>query len=110
MYSDSYTNKGLFLCLSKDYSLTLHGNILKQNKFRSMQETSIQYQFFPRYMGLIEPMAGVVGAFQKVEDKIASRNKYRTHNDFERIYAFLETMYISNRIKLPLKGILLIGY
>ena len=181
---------------------------VSKNKFRrSMQETSIQYQFFPRYMGLIEPMAGVVGAFQKVEDKIASRNndlisdkvlafvrphlerigfhveqdktkegkidvpvlfgqnnsvdkffnadaisedgrivieveagratenhqflkdifeasmmfgveyliiavrnKYRTHNDFERIYAFLETMYVSNRIKLPLKGILLIGY
>lgn len=41
---------------------------------------------------------------------IAVRNKYRTHNDFERIYTFLETMYVSNRINLPLKGILLIGY
>ena len=39
-----------------------------------MQETSIQYQFFPRNMGLIEPMAGVVGAFQKVEEKISSKN------------------------------------
>ena len=38
------------------------------------------------------------------------RNRYRTHNDFERIYTFLETLYISNRIRLPLKGILLIGY
>ncbi len=38
------------------------------------------------------------------------RNIYRGHDDFERIYTFLETMYISNRIKLPLKGILLIGY
>ena len=41
---------------------------------------------------------------------LAVRNIYRGHNDFERIYTFLETMYISNRIKLPLKGILLIGY
>lgn len=41
---------------------------------------------------------------------LAVRNMYRGHNDFERIHVFLETMYISNRIKLPLKGILLIGY
>ena len=41
---------------------------------------------------------------------IAVRNVYRNHNDFEIIYTFLETLYISNRIQLPLKGILLIGY
>ena len=41
---------------------------------------------------------------------LAVRNTYRTHNDFDRIYTFLETMYVSNRIKLPLHGILLIGY
>ena len=41
---------------------------------------------------------------------LAVRNTYRSHKDFERIFTFLETMYISNRIKLPLKGILLIGY
>lgn len=41
---------------------------------------------------------------------LAVRNTYRGHDDFKRIYTFLETMYISNRIKLPLKGILLIGY
>ena len=41
---------------------------------------------------------------------LAVRNIYRGHDDFERIYTFLETMYISKRIKLPLKGILLIGY
>lgn len=41
---------------------------------------------------------------------LAVRNMYRGHDDFERVYTFLETMYISNRIKLPLKGILLIGY
>lgn len=41
---------------------------------------------------------------------VAVRNVYRNHNDFEIIYTFLETLYISNRIQLPLKGILLIGY
>lgn len=38
------------------------------------------------------------------------RNRYRTHNDFEIIYTFLETLYVSNRVRLPLKGILVIGY
>lgn len=41
---------------------------------------------------------------------LAIRNVYRNHADFDIVYTFLETMYISNRIKLPLKGILLIGY
>ena len=41
---------------------------------------------------------------------IAVRNEYRGHKDFEIIYTFLETLYISNRLHLPLKGILLVGY
>lgn len=41
---------------------------------------------------------------------LAVRNDYRGRNDFEKIRTFLETMYISNRIHLPLKGILLVGY
>lgn len=41
---------------------------------------------------------------------LAVRIVYRTHFDFERVYSFLETLYISNRLQLPLKGILLIGY
>ena len=41
---------------------------------------------------------------------LAVRNKYRSHLDFDRVYQFLETMYISNRIILPLKVIMLIGY
>ena len=30
--------------------------------------------------------------------------------DYQEVKTFLETLYISNRLKLPLKGILLIGY
>lgn len=41
---------------------------------------------------------------------LAVRNLYRGHDDFQRIFTFLETLYISSRLKLPLKGILLIGY
>ena len=41
---------------------------------------------------------------------LAVRNVYRTHFDFDIVYNFLETLYISNRLHLPLKGILLIGY
>lgn len=41
---------------------------------------------------------------------LAVRNDYRGHNDFEKVYTFLETLYISNRLVLPLKGIILIGY
>ena len=41
---------------------------------------------------------------------IAVRNDYRGNNDFVKVLTFLETIYISNRLHLPLKGILLIGY
>ena len=41
---------------------------------------------------------------------VAVRNTYRGHNDFNIVYTFLETLYISSRLHLPLKGILLIGY
>jgi hypothetical protein len=41
---------------------------------------------------------------------LAVRNDYRGHNDFQAVHTFLETLYISNRLILPLKGIVLIGY
>ncbi|OGJ64605.1 hypothetical protein A3C37_02415 [Candidatus Peribacteria bacterium RIFCSPHIGHO2_02_FULL_53_20] len=41
---------------------------------------------------------------------LAVRNDYRKNDDFKRVYSFLETLYISNRLHLPLKGILVIGY
>ena len=31
-------------------------------------------------------------------------------HDYQEVKTFLETLYVSNRIRLPLKGILLIGY
>lgn len=45
---------------------------------------------------------------------IAVRNIYKAaganHNDFERVVTFFDTLYASDRLKLPLKGILVIGY
>lgn len=41
---------------------------------------------------------------------IAVRNNYRGSDDFSKIHIFLETLYVSNRLQLPLKGILLVGY
>lgn len=41
---------------------------------------------------------------------IAVRNIYRTSPDFEKIEQFFDTLYQSERLKLPLSGILLIGY
>jgi hypothetical protein len=41
---------------------------------------------------------------------IAVRKDYRGVDDFQKVYTFLETLYISNRLRLPLKGILIVGY
>lgn len=41
---------------------------------------------------------------------VSVRNSYRGKNDFENVLSFLEALYSSDRLKLPLKGILLIGY
>ncbi|MGG3622222.1 hypothetical protein ABES25_01410 [Bacillus gobiensis] len=41
---------------------------------------------------------------------IAVRNIYRTSKDFEKVATFFDTLYASGRIKLPLKGVLIIGY
>lgn len=41
---------------------------------------------------------------------IAARNEYKKTDDFKAIFQFLETLYISGRLQLPLKGIVLIGY
>ena len=41
---------------------------------------------------------------------IAVRNDYRGSDDFSKVVSFLETLYASQRLKLPLSGILIIGY
>lgn len=41
---------------------------------------------------------------------IAVRQDYRGSNDFEKVCTFFETIYASNRLTLPLKGILVLGY
>lgn len=41
---------------------------------------------------------------------LAVRIRYGNSNDYDQVRTFLETLYISNRLNLPLKGIVLIGY
>lgn len=41
---------------------------------------------------------------------IAVKNKYRNSNDFEIVCSFFESLYVSNRIEIPLSGVLVIGY
>lgn len=41
---------------------------------------------------------------------IAVRNDYRGINDFEKVCRFMDTLFASRRLELPLKGILIIGY
>jgi hypothetical protein len=41
---------------------------------------------------------------------IAVRNVYSSQRDFDLILRFLDTLYASNRLHLPLKGVLLLGY
>ena len=41
---------------------------------------------------------------------LAVRVSYSNRNDYEVIHKFLDSIYLTNKIKLDLKGILLIGY
>jgi hypothetical protein len=41
---------------------------------------------------------------------LAIRNTYRRNGDFDHVCVFLDTLYASRRLDLPLRGILVIGY
>ena len=41
---------------------------------------------------------------------IGIRRIYRTSKDFEKVVTFFDTLYASDRLQLPLKGVLVIGY
>lgn len=41
---------------------------------------------------------------------IAVREMYRKSQDYQKVCQFFNSMYISNRFTIPLKGILIIGY
>jgi hypothetical protein len=41
---------------------------------------------------------------------IAVRTVYRNRNDFDIVLRFFDTLYASNRLEVPLEGILIIGY
>jgi hypothetical protein len=41
---------------------------------------------------------------------IAIRQDYRGSDDYQKVITFIETIYASNRLILPLKGLIIIGY
>jgi len=41
---------------------------------------------------------------------IAVRQDYRGTDDYSKVIAFIETLYASTRLQLPLKGVLIVGY
>lgn len=41
---------------------------------------------------------------------LSVKNLYRGSNDFQKVCAFFETLFASNRMAIPLEGILVIGY
>jgi hypothetical protein len=41
---------------------------------------------------------------------IALRNMYKGSHDFDRVFAFFDTIYASGRLQVPLKGLLILGY
>ncbi len=41
---------------------------------------------------------------------LAVRILYREHSDYETVRKFIETVYLTDKVKLDLKGILLVGY
>jgi hypothetical protein len=41
---------------------------------------------------------------------LAVRNTYRGKGDFDAVNTFFDTLYASERLKLPLKGVMLVGY
>ncbi len=41
---------------------------------------------------------------------IAVRQDYRGSDDYRKVVSFIETIYASNRLVLPLNGVLIIGY
>ena len=41
---------------------------------------------------------------------IAVRKTYKNNKDYKKVVSFFDALYISSRVNLPLKGILVIGY
>ncbi len=41
---------------------------------------------------------------------VAVKNKYRTSKDFDKVCSFFQALYVSNRMSIPLEGVLVIGY
>ena len=83
-----------------------HGYVLEVEAGRAVVNNQFLKDLFQacmmhevRYLGIAVRNSYTSGSAKKLVSK-----------DFERVVAFLDTLYASNRLNLPLEGILLIGY
>jgi hypothetical protein len=94
---------GLNGLLEKSFDADAHhesaGAVVEVEAGRGVVNNQFLKDFFQACM-----MAGVT------EFAVAVRNLYRGNNDFEKVCRFFDTLYASNRLQLPLHGVLVIGY
>ena len=95
-----FGRKGKILkCFNADAHAVSEGWVLEVEAGRAVANTQFLKDIFQACM-----MHNVL------QLAIAVRNTYRNSDDFAKVENFLETLYVSGRLQLPLKGILLIGY
>ncbi len=72
----------------------------------------INWQYYPKSDVAPQIVATTIAAFESVATQISSESNTLESNAVLEILAnrFFDTMYASNRLRLPLKGILVIGY
>ena len=95
-----FGRKGKVLkCFNADAHAVSHGWVLEVEAGRAVDNNQFLKDIFQACM-----MHDVLHL------AVAVRNTYRNSDDFSKVENFLETLYVSGRLQLPLKGILLIGY
>lgn len=88
--------------LSNDHKIVIEveaGRAVFNNQFlKDIFQASMMYEV--EYL--------VIAVLNEYKFKVSGTD--RISHDYQSVKTFLETLYVSNRLQLPLKGILLIGY
>lgn len=88
--------------LSKDHKIVIEveaGRAVRNNQFlKDIFQACMMYEVEYLVIAVLN------------EYKFNTDGKQQVSHDFQVVKSFLETLYVSNRLILPLKGILLIGY
>lgn len=88
--------------LSEDHKIVIEveaGRAVKNNQFlKDIFQACMMYEVEYLVIAVLNEYVFNTGGKQQVA------------HDYQSVKTFLETLYVSNRLQLPLKGILLIGY